>query len=95
MRRFHPNLFISLNDNKPFIEEEWIGRQIKIGNEVELKCVDHCERCMIITVAPDNAKRDPALHRTVIKERNNIFGVYASVIKTGNIQVNDEVQLLD
>jgi uncharacterized protein len=94
-RRFRPNLFISLEEKKPFIEEEWIGRRIKIGTEVEMQFVGHCKRCMIITVNPDNAERDPSLHKTVIKERNSNFGVYASVIKTGDIHVDDEVHLLD
>jgi len=50
---------------------------------------------MIITVDPGNAERDSSLHKTLIKERNNNFGVYASVIKTGDIQLDDEVHLLD
>ena len=95
LRRFRPNLFISLKEKKPFIEEEWLGRRIKIGTEVELEFVGHCKRCMIITVDPDHAERDPSLHKTVIKENNNHFGIYASVIKTGDIHVDDEVHLLD
>ncbi|MCP8617242.1 MOSC domain-containing protein [Salirhabdus salicampi] len=95
LRRFRPNLFLSLKEKKPFIEEEWIGRRIKIGSEVEMEFVGHCKRCMIITVNPENAEKDPSLHKTIIKERNNNFGVYASVIKTGDIQVDDEVHLLD
>ncbi|MBU8906312.1 MOSC domain-containing protein [Desertibacillus haloalkaliphilus] len=94
-RRFRPNLFISLKDKVPFIEEEWIGRRIKIGTEVEVEFVGHCKRCMIITVNPDSAEKDSSLHQTVIKERNNNFGVYASVIKTGDIHVGDDVHLLD
>ena len=94
-RRFRPNLFISLNEKIPYIEEEWIGRRLRIGNEVEIELVGHCKRCMIITVDPDNAERDPSLHKTIIKERNSNFGVYASVIKTGDIHVGDEVHLLD
>jgi len=34
------------------------------------------------------------LHKTLIKEKNNHFGVYASVVKTGEIHVGDEVILL-
>lgn len=93
-RRFRPNLFVSLIENKPFIEEEWIGRRIKIGNEVEIQLVGHCKRCMIITVNPENAELDSSLHKTLIKEKNNHFGVYASVVKTGEIHVGDEVLLL-
>jgi MOSC domain-containing protein YiiM len=50
---------------------------------------------MIITVNHDSAERDSTLLKTVVKERNNYFGVYASVIKTGEIHVGDEVLLLE
>ena len=72
-----------------------MGKRIKIGKEVEIKLVGHCKRCMIITVNPDNAERDSSLHKTLMEERSNNFGVYASVIKTGDIHVDDEVHLLD
>lgn len=94
-RRFRPNLMVSLKEKSPFIEENWIGRRIKIGNEVELELVGHCNRCMIITVNPENAGRDSSLHKTLIKENNNHFGVYASVILTGDIHIGDEIFLLD
>ncbi|MBP2240934.1 uncharacterized protein YcbX [Cytobacillus eiseniae] len=93
-RRFRPNLLIALKDKVPFIEETWFGRRIKIGRDVEIQLKRHCKRCMIITVNPENAERDPSLHKTVISERNNNMGVYASVIKTGEIHVGDEVHLL-
>lgn len=94
-RRFRPNLFISLKEKIPFVEEEWFGRRVKIGKHVEIELTRHCERCMIITVNPENAERDPSLLKTVVKERENHFGVYASVIKTGEIHVGDEVLLVE
>ncbi|ARK32612.1 MOSC domain protein [Halalkalibacter krulwichiae] len=60
-----------------------------------MEFVGPCKRCMIITVDPDNAKRDASLHKTVIKENNNKFGVYASVIKKGDIHVDNDIHLLD
>ncbi|KIL51934.1 MOSC domain-containing protein [Jeotgalibacillus soli] len=94
-RRFRPNLLIELNDKIPFVEETWFGKKLKIGKEVEIQLNRYCERCMIITVNPEDAKRDPSLLKTIGKERSNHFGVYASVIKTGEIQVGDEIYLLD
>ncbi|RAK18696.1 hypothetical protein B0I26_109117 [Anoxybacillus vitaminiphilus] len=94
-QRFRPNLLISLKQKVPFIEEKWFGRRIKIGREVEIQLKRHCERCMIITVNPDNAERDSSLLKTLMQQRNNHFGVYASVIKTGEIHVGDEVFLLE
>ncbi|MGD6942567.1 MOSC domain-containing protein [Cytobacillus gottheilii] len=92
-RRFRPNLILNLTDKSPFIEEEWFGKRIRIGHEVEIELVRYCKRCMIITVDPVTSERDSSIHKTVIKERNNHFGVYASVLKTGSIQVGDEVHL--
>lgn len=93
-RRFRPNLIISLEEKIPFIEETWFGKTMKIGNEVEIQFNKYCKRCMIITVDPDSAKKDSSLLKTVVKERNQNFGVYAKVIKTGKIHVGDEVRLL-
>lgn len=94
-RRFRPNLFIALKEKIPFIEEQWFGKRVRIGNKVEIELKRHCERCMIITVNPESAERDATLLKTVVKERSNYFGVYASVIKTGEIHVGDEVILLE
>lgn len=94
-QRFRPNLLISLKDKVPFIEEQWFGKRMKIGQNVEIQLKRHCERCMIINVDPDDAERDSSLLKTVVKERNNHFGVYASVMKTGEIHVGDEVLLFD
>lgn len=94
-RRFRPNLFFTLNTPLPFIEDTWFGKKIKIGQEVELKIIRHCERCMIINVDPKSGEISSSLLKTVVKERKNHFGVYASVIKTGEINVGDQIQLLD
>ncbi|MGE7761632.1 MOSC domain-containing protein [Peribacillus sp. NPDC097895] len=94
-RRFRQNLVLSLVNKTPFLEEQWFGKRILIGNEVELEIKRYCERCMIITVDPSDSHRDPSLLKTVVKERNNHFGVYASVIQTGEIRVGDQVFLKD
>ncbi|MFJ7678599.1 MOSC domain-containing protein [Peribacillus sp. NPDC097198] len=94
-RRFRPNFVISLTDKIPFIEQTWFGKRMRIGRDVEIELRRPCERCMIITVSPDDAERDPTLQKTVQKNCDNHFGVYASVTRTGEIGVGDEVFLLD
>jgi uncharacterized protein len=94
-QRFRPNLLISLKEKVPFIEEKWFGRRMKIGRDVEIHLKRHCERCIIITINPENAEQDSSLLKTLVQQRNNHFGVYASVIKTGEIHVGDEVFLLE
>lgn len=94
-RRFRHNLVLSLVNKTPFLEESWFGKRIIIGNDVELEIKRHCERCMIITVDPGDSHKDPSLLKTVVKERNNHFGVYASVLRTGQIRLGDQVFLKD
>ncbi|WP_211745756.1 MOSC domain-containing protein [Paenibacillus sp. Marseille-Q4541] len=94
-RRFRPNFVLSLVEKIPFIEEEWFGKRIRIGENVILKIKRSCERCSIINVHPENTKKDPSLLKKVAKERNNQFGVYASVLQTGIIRADDQVFLLD
>ncbi|PPA70731.1 MOSC domain-containing protein [Jeotgalibacillus proteolyticus] len=92
-RRFRPNLVIDLINKEPFCEETWIDKSILIGDTVELKISQACQRCMIINVNPDNASITPALLKTIAKERNMQFGMYASVVKTGKIKVGDEISI--
>ncbi|MBN8203035.1 MULTISPECIES: MOSC domain-containing protein [Bacillaceae] len=93
-QRFRPNLVISLIKDDPFAEEKWFGKTMKIGS-AEIKVKRHCERCMIITVDPESGERDSSLHKKVISERDNHFGVYSSVMKTGEISAGDAVYLFN
>ncbi|UFJ43056.1 MOSC domain-containing protein [Brevibacillus humidisoli] len=93
-RRFRANLVISLTDPQPFAEESWFGKRLKIG-EVELEVVRPCERCMIVTIDPEDTERDPTLLKTIFQERSNCFGVYASVVRTGRIREGAPIYLLE
>ncbi|MNZ64362.1 MOSC domain protein [compost metagenome] len=88
-RRFRANLILSMGDQEDR-EEEWIGKRLKIGN-VELQVNEACERCSMITIDPEQIDKDSTLLRIVNEEMNLKFGVYASVMKTGDISVGDAV----
>jgi uncharacterized protein YcbX len=90
-RRFRANLIISLYEHT-FDEGDWIGKRLSAGN-TELQVESYCERCTMITIDPDTLERDTSLLKKVNEELNLMFGVYASVKKTGQIQVGDKVYL--
>lgn len=92
-RRFRGNFVIALNDDSLF-EGDWIGRQLNIG-DVQLQIDSSCQRCVVITMDPDNLEKDPSLLKKLNKEFNLQFGVYASVIKTGEIKIGDPVELVE
>jgi hypothetical protein len=49
----------------------------------------------MITIDPETLERDASLLKKVIAEMNLNFGVYASVKKTGQIDIGDKVYLVD
>ncbi len=54
MRRFRPNLVVSGLD--AFDEHNYQSLQL---NGFNFRLVDHCERCIITTINPDTADKDP------------------------------------
>lgn len=92
-RRFRGNFVIALNDDSLF-EGDWIGRRLNIG-DVQLQVDSFCERCVVITMDPDSLQKDPVLLKKLHKEFDLHFGVYASVIKTGEIRIGDKVEIVD
>jgi uncharacterized protein YcbX len=92
LRRFRPNLVISLDDEAGDDEADWVGRRMQIG-EVELSIQSMCERCSMITFDPDTIERDPSLLTKVHEGMGLQFGMYADVGKTGTIRVGDPIYL--
>lgn len=88
-RRFRANLLVSLDDSA-ISESDWIGKRIIIGS-TELMVDSFCERCSMTTIDPDTLERDASLLKKINEEMDLHFGVYASVIKTGEITVQDKV----
>jgi uncharacterized protein YcbX len=92
-RRFRANLIVSLDEHS-LNESDWIGKRLSIGN-AELQVDSYCQRCSMITIDPDTLEHDPSLLKKVNQEMNLNFGVYASVRKTGQINVGEKVYLLN
>ncbi|WP_281883759.1 MOSC domain-containing protein [Paenibacillus sp. YYML68] len=93
MRRFRPNLVVALDAGAPD-EQAWVGKKLIIGG-VELDVAMPCERCSLINVDPVTLERDPSLLKLLYQKLNTHFGVYATVRRTGHIQVGDRVILAD
>ncbi|TMV50351.1 MOSC domain-containing protein [Paenibacillus mesophilus] len=90
-RRFRANLVVSLAHNG-CKERDWLGKRLVIG-DAEIKVDIECERCSMITIDPDTFERDASLLKKVNEAMSLHFGVYASVVKTGKINVGDRVFL--
>ncbi|MED4205471.1 MOSC domain-containing protein [Neobacillus mesonae] len=92
-RRFRPNFIVAVEEES-INEKDWIGKRLSIGN-VELQVDQFCERCAMITIDPETLVRDLSLLKKVYDEMNMHFGVYASVKKTGQVKVGDQLLLIE
>lgn len=94
-RRFRPNIVIEpASAERGFVENDWVGRTIVIGDEVRLSVSGPCPRCVMTTLAQGDLPKDPGILRAAARHNDANVGVYASVAQVGTIRSGDPVSLL-
>jgi len=72
-------------------EFDWVGGRIRIGT-AELEVQERIERCLATTVNPDTGERDAdTLGALKTHFGHQDFGIYAIVVKTGEIKLGDTI----
>ncbi|WP_082091485.1 MOSC domain-containing protein [Domibacillus tundrae] len=92
-RRFRPNIIIHVPDAEGFIENEWVGKVLTIGGRVQLKILQPTQRCLMTTLAQGDLPKDPNVLKSIVKNNAGSFGVYASVVKNGEIRTGDSIHI--
>ncbi|MBI1280909.1 MAG: MOSC domain-containing protein [Anaerolineaceae bacterium] len=98
IRRFRPNIVIETKNGEPFIEDQWVGKTIVMGDAVDRPAVQitlRDIRCAMINLNPDTAQSDPAVLKTVAHLNEACAGVYGTVIHVGMLTVGQSVYLRD
>jgi uncharacterized protein YcbX len=94
VKRFRPNIVVrppvGLNG---FVENDWIGRRLAIGSEVQLSVTGPCPRCVMTTLSQGDLPQDTGILRTAAQQNNAHVGIYASVVRPGAIRCGDQVIL--
>jgi uncharacterized protein YcbX len=81
---------VELAEPLPFAEAAWPGRQLTLGSAV-VGVVAPTERCAVTTFDPETLARNTEVLAALARERDNLFGVYAQVMRPGWIMVGDPV----
>jgi uncharacterized protein len=94
VRRFRPNIVVlPENDDAEFVESKWVGRELRIGDDVVLAITDHCPRCVMTTLPQGDLPKDSGILRTAARNNEVHVGVYAEVRRAGTVQRGDTVTL--
>jgi len=102
LRRYRPNIVIRTTA-PGFTENDWIERNIRIGDGLVIRVIARTPRCAVPTLAHGTLPRDPDALR-VLARHNRVgpldsldpepcAGVYAEVLRPGRVRTGDAVRL--
>ncbi|MBN9388983.1 MAG: MOSC domain-containing protein [Chloroflexi bacterium] len=101
VRRFRPNLLVEAFDDKPFIEDSWIGTSILLGQGYfdpatapRFRLDRTCERCVIVNYNPDTLASNPQVLKFLGKTHQVNAGIYGTIEALGTISKDDVVYRL-
>jgi len=93
-RRFRANFYVRWDNDRPFYEDELIGRELQIGDTVTLQLVKKDERCVMITLDPDTAAVAPQVLQRVALRHEGCAGVYGVVLREGIARIHNPAYLI-
>lgn len=94
VRRFRPNIVVeTTNGQKGFVENEWVGQVLALGDDVRLRVDKACIRCVMTTLAQSDLPKDSGILRTAAQHNRASVGVYSSVLQSGRVRRGDAVRL--
>ena len=94
VRRFRPNIVLTVEGGaRGFVENEWVGRTLRLGSEVRLQVFRPCGRCVMTTLPQSDLPADSDILRTAVRHNKGQVGVYATVLHGGTIRRGDTIRL--
>jgi len=101
LERYRPNVVIGTGGSG-FTENDWLGRELRVGADLVLRVIARTPRCAIPTLAHGHLPRDTEALR-VVATNNRVSplpdadpepcaGVYAEVLQPGRISTGDPVR---
>lgn len=102
VRRFRPNIVVE-TANGGFVENDWVGQVLEIGEGIRLQVVIPMPRCVMTTLPQGELSADSGILRTIAEHNRPTIpgldkpmasvGVAAIVLAGGSIGAGDEVRL--
>lgn len=106
VRRFRPNLVVEpVAGTAGFVENDWVGRTLLVGEEVSLRVTNPCPRCVMTTLPQADLPRDVGILRAAA-DHNRVpvpafggeampsVGIYGVVDQGGTVRRGDPIRLV-
>jgi uncharacterized protein len=103
VRRFRPNIMVDTAGMDGFIENDWVGKTVKLGDTLRLQITDPCPRCVMPTLAQGDLPQDNGIFKNGIAKNKPMVpfagkelpsvGVYARVLTPGWVKRGDGVSI--
>ena len=90
-RRFRANLYADWAEDRPYRENELVGRTLQIGERLRLAVLERDPRCKMITIDPETSQTEQRILRHVKKAHDGMAGVYAAVLVEGVVHQGDPI----
>lgn len=97
-----PVSVLTTSSEPRFVENDWVGRELTIGDAMHLKVAMPDPRCVMTTLAQDDLPRDTDVLRT-LAQHNQVqvgggghypcAGAYAVIGDAGTIRIGDSVAI--
>lgn len=92
LRRFRPNLvFDDGTESAGIAERDWVGRRLRVGEDVRLAVTMECPRCAMVAAAQPGIARDSTITRTLVREFRQMMSAYCEVAAGGLVSTGDAV----
>ena len=94
-RRFRANMLVDTgSDASGFVEDEWVGGVLEIGDGVKVTSIQPALRCVMTTHAQQDLPRDLAILRTTVQRHQANLGAFTAIEGDGRVHLGDPVYLV-
>jgi len=91
--RFRPNVVIE-TAGSGLIEQSWLGKRLRLGQDVILEITQPTERCVMTNFAQPAIPEDKSIFACIGREADLKFGVYAKVLAGGELHCGEQVEIM-
>lgn len=89
-RRFRPSILIETEGVDGFVENEWVGKRLFVGQK-PIRVTEAARRCGMTMIAQPELDENPDILRTIMRHNQRHLGVYAEVEEAMTLAPGDIV----